>query len=402
MHNPSMLLWLRNLVLGLALCAGAMPVMGCGMLGALSNPKVGAALSEDASMYVVLRRSTTAEKIADSVNTAITTAPGEGDDGWMTTVSDPTDALKDEMTKASKRHHYAGAHAPIRVLPSEGWAKVLPDAVQKGTGKTLLGFVGGSIVDQYSAVADLEKQIGDLKGKIEDNKIEIKKDGESDADKARLAKENDDTSAQIDKLEAQVDPMQDKLIDAAKDSATKAQLGSDGTKIVTVVARLRQAVEDAKVSNGSALVGYPRAIPGLQNTLKGTVISFVVEYIEEKTGKIVDTSHVQPDVKLDGMTPTITINGLGADDLGKLSIGDLTSAIVDKTTKFVTDAFGLPARVGRVQELLSLESKVLGAMLDGFKVSGLTPPPLKDIDPISVTPAGTAKGGSSARTPAKH
>src|SRR5580704_16706377 len=99
MHKSSIWMWVRNLVLGLALFTGAMPVMGCGMLGALSNPKVGAALSEDASMYVVLRRSTTAEKIAESVNTAITTAPGEGDDGWMTTVSDPTDALKDEMTK---------------------------------------------------------------------------------------------------------------------------------------------------------------------------------------------------------------------------------------------------------------------------------------------------------------
>src|SRR5208283_2616490 len=136
-----------------------------------------------------------------------------------------------------------------------------------------------------------------------------------------------------------------------------------------------------------------RAIPGLQNTLKGTVISFIVEYVEEKTGKIVDTSKISPDVKLDGMTPTITINGLGTDDLGKLSIGDLTSAIVDKTKKFVVDAFGLPSRVGRVSEMLSLESKVLGAMLDGLKTSGLTPPPLKDIDPIPVTPGGAAKGG---------
>jgi hypothetical protein len=399
MLKPSILVWLRNVVLAVALCAGATPVMGCAMLSAVSNPKVAAALNEDASMYVVLRRSKTAEKIGDSVDLAMTKAPGEGDDGWMAMVSDPTDALKDEMTKASKRHHYAGANAPIRVLPSEGWAKVLPDAVQKGTGRTLFAMIGGSLVDQYAAVADLKKQIGDLKGKIEDNKIEIKKDGESDDDKTRLGKENDDLSSQIDKLEAQVDPLQDKLIAAAKDSASKAQLGSDGTKVVTVVARLQQAVSDAKISNGSALVGYPRAIPGLQSTIKGTVVSFVVEYIEETTGKIVDTSHVQPDVKLDGMTPTITINGLGKDDLGKMSLGDLTSAVVDKTKQFVSDAFGLPSRVGRVGELLTLEAKVLDAILDGLKADGLTPPPLKDIDPIQVTPAG-AKAG--ATKPAKR
>jgi hypothetical protein len=339
----------------------------------------------------VLRRARTAEKIADSVDAAMSKAPGEGDDGWMKTLSEPTDALKTEMTAASKRHHYASAHAPIRVLPSEGWAKVLPDAVQKGTGKTLFAMIGGSLVDQYAAVSDLKKQIGDLKGKIETNKIEIKKDGTSDADKNRLNKENDDLDTQVDKLEEKVDPMLDKLIEAARDSSSKADLGNDGTKVVAVIARLRQAVDDAKTSNGSALVGYPRAIPGLQNTLKTTVVSFIVEYVEETTGKQVDTSKINPEVTLDGMTPKITINGLGPDDLGKLSIGDLTSAVLDKTKKFVGDAFSLPAQVGRIGELLTLEGKVLNALQDGLKTKGLTAPDLKDIEPIQVTPAGAAK-----------
>jgi len=268
---------------------------------------------------------------------------------------------------------------------------VLPDAVQKGTGKTLFAMIGGSLVDQYAAVADLKKQIGDLKGKIEDNKIEMKKDGESDADKNRLSKENDDLSTQVDKLEEKVNPLQDKLVEAARESAGKAQLGPDGAKLVAVVARLRQAIDDAKTSNGSALVGYPRAIPGLQNTLKTTVISFVVEYVEEKTGKVLDTSKISPDVALDGMTPKITINGLGTEDLGKLSIGELTSAVLEKTKKFVADAFSLPARVGRVGEMLTLEGKVLNAVEDGLKSQGLTPPAVKDIEPIPVTPGGGGK-----------
>jgi hypothetical protein len=402
MLKPSLIVWLRNVVLGLALCAGAMPVMGCAVLNAATNPKAAAALNEDASMYVVLRRSTTAEKIADSVDAAMSKQPGEGDDGWIVTLSEPTDALKDAMSKESKRHHYAAAHAPIRVLPAEGWARVLPDAVQKGSGKTLFAFIGGSLVDQYQAVADLKKQIGDLKGKIEDNKIEMKKDGESDDDKNRLSKENDDLSSQVDKLEEKVDPLQDKLIDAARDSASKAQLGSDGTKIVAVVARLRQAIDDAKTSNSSALLGYPRAIPGLQNTIKGTVISFVLEYVEDKTGKIVDTSKIDPQVTLNGTTPQITINGLTSDDLGKLSIGDLTSAVVDKTKQFVSDAFALPGRVGRVGEMLTLEGKILNAVEDGFKSQGLTPPALKDIEPIQVTPPGTKGGSAGSRPQPKH
>jgi hypothetical protein len=399
-----LLAWMRNVVLGLVLGAGAMSTMGCAMLGAVTNPKVGAALNEDASMYVVLRRAKTAETIANSVDSAMAKMPGEGDDGWMKTLSEPTDLLKDEMTKESKRHHYAGAHAPIRVLPAEGWAHVLPDAVQKGSGRTLFAMIGQSLVDQYGAVADLQKQIGDLRGKIEENKVEMKKDGESDDDKNRLSKENDDLDSKADKLEEQVHPLQDKLIDAARDAAGKAQLGDDGKKVVEVVARLRQALDDAKTSNGSALVGYPRAIPGLQNTLKGTVISFVLEYVEEKTGKVVDTSHIQPDVKLDGMTPQISINGLTADDLGKLSIGDLTSAVLDKTKQFVSDAFALPGRVGRTSEMLTLESKVLTAIEDGLKTEGLTAPPLKDIEPIQVTPAGTKAGGGggTATRPQRH
>ena len=95
------------------------------------------------------------------------------------------------------------------------------------------------------------------------------------------------------------------------------------------------------------------------------------------------------------MTPQITINGLGPDDLGKLSIGELTSAVLDKTKKFVADAFALPSRVGRVGEMLTMEGKILNAIQDGLKTAGLTPPPVKDIEPIQVTPAGTAKGGSA-------
>jgi hypothetical protein len=385
MSKSLILFWLRNCLLALVLGGGAMSTMGCGMLGALSNPKVAAAMSEDASMYVVLRRSKTAEKIADSVDMAMGKAPGEGDDGWMKTISDPTDALKAEMDAASKRHHYAHAHAPIRVLPSEGWAKVLPDAIQKGSGKTFFALISSSLVDQYAAVADLKKQIGDLKGQIDENKEAMDKDG---ADKDGLSKKNDDAKAQIGKLEDQVDPLLDKLIAGAKDASSGLKDADAAKTVATVVVRLRQAVDDAKVSNGSALVGYPKAIPGMKDLdrLKTVIVSFIVEYVEEKTGKVVDTSKLSPDVTLDGLTPKITINGLSPDDLGKLSIGDLTSAMVDKTKKFLGEAVSLPVRVNRVQEMLNLESKILGAVVDGLKAQGVTVADVKDIDPVSVTP----------------
>lgn len=59
--------------------------------------------------------------------------------------------------------------------------------------------------------------------------------------------------------------------------------------------------------------------------------------------------------------------------------------------------------MGRVGEMLTLEGKILNAVEDGFKAQGLTPPALKDIEPIQVTPAGTKAGASAgSRQPTKR
>jgi hypothetical protein len=392
MSSQILIVWLRLLLFVFALGAGATPLLGCSVLGALGNPKVAFAIQEDTSMYVVQRRSTAAEKIANGVDSAMSKSPGEGDDGWITKLSEPAADLRTEMTAASKRHHYANGHAPMRVLPSEGWAKVLPEAVENGSGRTLFAMMGGSLVVQYNAVAELKRQIGGVRGKMEENNLSMGKEGATDAEVARLSRQNDVLSTLADKLDERVAPLLDKLIESARDAASKVNLGGEARRIVTVVARLRQAVEDAKVANGAALVGYPKAIPSLLNTLPNTVVGFVAEYVEENTGKIVDTKKISPTVTLDGVTPKVSINGLDANDLGKLSMDDLTSAVLEKTKKFVTDSFGLPARVGRTAELLTLESSLLDAILDGLKSQGITPPEFKDIEPLQVTPPpGTAK-----------
>jgi hypothetical protein len=379
----------RRYMLALSLGAALVPAMGCSLLGAAANPKVAPAMSEDASMYVVLRRSTTAEKIATAVDTAISTAPGEGDDGWIAKLGEPTAALTAEMKTASKRHHYAKAHAPIRVLPAEGWAKILPLDVQNGSGKTLFAMLGGTLGDQYAAVVEQKREIGELRGKVEGNKIAMKKQGIDDEDKKTLQNENDDLSSQADKLDEKLSPLVDKLIDSARESASKAQLGGNGAKLAAVVARLRQAVDDGKISNGSALVGIPRAIPGLKDTLENTVVSFIAEYIEDKTGKVPDMTKIKPQVSLENMSPKITISGLDPGDLLNLglTISDFTAAITAKTKAFVDDSLNLPVRINRVAEVLALESKLLAAIQEGLKIQGFASPAIKDVDPIKVTPA---------------
>jgi hypothetical protein len=78
----------------------------------------------------------------------------------------------------------------------------------------------------------------------------------------------------------------------------------------------------------------------------------------------------KPDVKLDGMDVKLTLNGLGPDDLGKLSLGDLTTEAISRTKKWVIHAVTLIAAVSSTKDALSFEQDTLDALLEGFVSSG--------------------------------
>jgi hypothetical protein len=77
-------------------------------------------------------------------------------------------------------------------------------------------------------------------------------------------------------------------------------------------------------------------------------------------------------VKLDGMDVKLTLNGLSADDLGKLSLGDLTTEAISRTKKWVVHAVTLIAAVSSTKDALSFEQDTLDALLEGFVANGWT------------------------------
>ena len=137
-----------------------------------------------------------------------------------------------------------------------------------------------------------------------------------------------------------------------------------------VLANLRQAVDDASIADGAAAVRYPLALKSLPDSLLEVVPVFVADIVEEQTGHRPIMSGFKPDVKLDGTDVKLTLNGLGPDDLGKLSLGDLTTETLDRSKKWVVHAITLIAAVASTKDTLSFEEDTLEALMDGFAANG--------------------------------
>ena len=135
---------------------------------------------------------------------------------------------------------------------------------------------------------------------------------------------------------------------------------------------LRQAVDDASIADGAAAVRYPLALKSLPDSVTEVVPVFVADIVEEQTGHRPIMNGFKPDVKLDGMDVKLTLNGLSADDLGKLSLGDLTTETISRTKKRVIHAVTLIAAVSSTKDALSFEQDTLDALLEGFVANGWT------------------------------
>ena len=233
-----------------------------------------------------------------------------------------------------------------------------------------------------------KQELADLKAQIATEDDAASQKGVSDADKAAHKANIDKLQKQADAAEDAVDPMQKDFITAAKTAAGKAS--SDvKTKFGGAFVNLRQAVDDAEISNGAAAVRYPFAAPGIKDAVQKQVSFIVADIIEEKTGKRPSLAGLQPGVTLDGLTPSVTLNGLSKDDLGKLTVGDVTSETVTRTKAWVGHALGLLGDISKTKEILGFEEKVLDAVLDGFKSGGWTAPAAAAID-------ANASGGAKA------
>ncbi|HEY6461100.1 MAG TPA: hypothetical protein VIY73_13140, partial [Polyangiaceae bacterium] len=343
---------------------------GCGALSAMANPKVAWAIQDPAPMSVVVRRADAADATAKQVDRLLTATPASPDADWLAKVGPSADDAAGAVKTLKTEPMYAKSHA--RVVPAEVWAWTLSEIQSSdGSSPNLLALVSPDLGDAYAAISAKETDIADAKSQIAAEKDARDAKGVSDDDKKAHDKTIADLEAKVSKLEDEVDPLKKKFLETAKEAAKKAS--PDTRKALgPVFVNLLQAVDDASIADGAAAVRFPLAIKSLPDSVQEVVPVIVADIVEEQTGHRPTMTGFKPDIKLDGTDVKITLNGISQDDLGKLSLGDLTTQTLDRTTKWVGHALTILAAVSSTKDTLSFEEDTLDALLDGFTGGGWT------------------------------
>ena len=316
---------------------------GCGVLGAMANPKVAWAIQDPAPMSVVVRRADAAEATATQVDRILTATPASPGADWLQTVGPKPQDAAGEVKAIKSEPMYAKSRA--RVVPAEVWARTLADIQSTGgSSPNLLALISSDLADAYATISAKEADIADAKRQLEMEKAAKDAKDVSDGDKKAHEKTIDDLDKKISELEDEVDPLRKKFLAAAKDAAQKAE-ASARDAVGPVLVNLLQAVDDASIADGAAAVRYPLALRSLPDSVMEVVPVILADIVEEQTGSRPSMNGLEPDVKLDGMDVKLTLNGLSQDDLGKLSLGDLTTEAISRTKKWVVHAVTLFAAV---------------------------------------------------------
>jgi len=248
-----------------------------------------------------------------------------------------------------------------------------------------LGTAWAEIMEQRKALADIKTQIA-----AEETALDEK--GISESDKHAHKKTIEGLEKQQDKIEKKADKLTDAFIPKVKDAAKKAP-ADVRDRFGAVLVNLRAAVEDAKIANGAAAVRYPMAATSLLDSAKQMASVYVADVVEEKTGKRPNTAGLQPGVTMEGGKVAITLNGLSQADLGKTTIGDVTSEVAARTTKWVGHALGLLGTISATSDTLGFEKDVLDGLIDGFSANGWKAPAAAVIPD---SPVAGAPGAASA------
>jgi hypothetical protein len=253
-----------------------------------------------------------------------------------------------------------------------------------------LGTAWGEIMEKKRAMGELKTQIA-----AEESALDVK--GIADSEKSEHKKTIAGLEKQVSTIEKEADKLTDDFIPKAKAASKKAP-ADVRERFGAALVNLRAAVDDAKIANGAAAVRYAMAATSLLDSAKQMASIYVADVVEEKTGKRPSTAGLQPGVTLEGGKVAITLNGLSQADMGKLSMGEVTSEVASRTTKWVGRAMGLLGTVSATKDMLSFEDDVLSALIDGFKSSGWTPPAAATIPDAPAATAGAAPAGATPKS----
>lgn len=344
---------------------------GCGALSAMANPKVAFAVSEPAPLPVVVRRATTAQETADNVDRLLVATAVDDDSAWLKKLSFTKDEAREAMDQVKARGIYATG--PAKVLPSEAWSKLLGKVQsEESTYPNMLTMVSPELGASYGRIIQMKKQVAALEGQLKE--AEKKADeAKSDAEKEAYEKAIEKLEAKIDKAKEQIEPLEESFLEKAKANAAKSR-PEVREKLGQALVNLRQAVDDAQVANGAAVVRYPMAIPGIKTDVQKVVPEIVADIIEEQTGARPSLKGLQPDVALDGSNVKLKLNGLTDEDLGHIQFDELLSQTLSRTTDWVGKTFALLGTTSSTAGVLSFQADTLDAIQEGFAEAGWKAP----------------------------
>jgi hypothetical protein len=262
---------------------------------------------------------------------------------------------------------------------------------------SLLAAVDKDLGTAWAEIMEKKRAMGELKTQIaaEESARDVK--GIADSEKAAHKTTIEGLEKQVSTIEKETDKLADDFIPKAK-AASKKTPADVRDHFGAVLVNLKAAVDDAKIANGAAAVRYAMAATTLLDSAKQMAAIYVADVVEEKTGKRPSTAGLQPGVTLEGGKVAITLNGLSQADMGKLSMGEVTSEVASRTTKWVGRAMGLLGVVSATKDMLSFEDDVLSALIDGFKSSGWTPPAAATIPDAPAATAGAAPAGATPKS----
>jgi hypothetical protein len=256
---------------------------------------------------------------------------------------------------------------------------------------SLLAAISPDLGTAWAEIMEQRKALGEIKAQIAAEETALDEKNVSDADKKAHKKTIEGLEKQQDKIEKKADKLTDAFIPKVKEAAKKAP-ADVRDRFGAVLVNLRAAVDDAKIANGAAAVRYPMAATSLLDSAKQMASVYTADVVEEKTGKRPNTAGLTPGVTMEGGKVAITLNGLSQADLGKTTMGDVTSEVASRTTKWVGRALGLLGTISATSDTLGFEKDVLDGLIDGFTAGGWKAPAAATIPDSPVAGAPGAAG----------
>lgn len=361
------------------------------------SPKKTATSAAKAAPAAPVAASEPAEPVAKSAEPAAKS--GKGKNAKNAKNGGKPGAIAKNGGKADKK---ASKNAPLedKPAPAPEPATPAPATVTVATPiaskyPSLLAAIDSDLGAAWAEIMEKKKAMGELKTQIAAEETALDEKGIGDADKKTHKKTIDGLEKQVSKIEKETDKLTDAFVPKAKTAASKAP-ADVRDRFGAVLVNLRAAVEDAKIANGAAAVRYPMAATSLLDSAKQMASVYTADVVEEKTGKRPNTAGLQPGVTMEGGKVAITLNGLSQADLGKTTLGDVTSEVAARTTKWVGRALGLLGTISATSDTLSFEKDVLDTLIDGFTSGGWKAPAAATIPDAPV--AGAAPAATTPRS----